>query len=306
MPLDPKLRELISAGFNLPVGKVDVQELRRIFREISRGEKLIEVKKVEEIKIHGSEADIKARIYYPFREAPYGILIYYHGGGFVIGDLDTYDNVCRAITRASDALVISVDYRLAPEHKFPAAIIDSFDALKWVNENASSFNANKGIAIAGDSAGGNIAAVLAILARNNNIELKQQILIYPTVGIDLTSRSMTEFSKGYFLENDHIIWFASQYFAKPEDVFDFRFSPILAQDFKNLAPALVITAEYDPLRDQGEVYAAKLAEAGVQVTSVRFNGVTHGFLSFFYALEQGKDAIGLIGATLRRLFYNSY
>jgi len=306
MPLDPRLKELINSGFYLPVGKVSVEELRKIFRELSKGEKVIEVAKVEDIEIPGTQARIKARVYYPFKKAPFGILIYYHGGGFVIGDIEAYDNVCRALTNASNCVVISIEYRLAPEHKFPAAIIDSFDALKWIYENRDKFKGDLGIAVAGDSAGGNISTVMAILARNNKIDLKQQILIYPTVGIDLTSRSMIEFSKGYFLEYEHILWFASQYFSKPEDVFDFRFSPILIQDFRNLAPALIITAEYDPLRDQGEAYASKLAEAGVQVTCVRFNGVTHGFMSFFYAFEQGRDAIGLIGSSLKRIFYDSF
>ncbi len=305
MPLDPRLKKLLDSGFSIPIGKAPIEEIRKVFRDLSSQAPRMEVGKIEDIKVPGSEATIPVRLYYPKFSGPYGILVYFHGGGFVIGDIETYDPLCRALTNACNCIVASVDYRLAPEHKFPSAVVDSFDATKWIYENAEKFNGKMGVAIGGDSAGGNLAAVVAILAKRNNINLKYQILIYPAVSLDNVSRSLVEYSEGYFLTRDQIEWFGSQYLRSPADLLDFRFSPIIA-DLAGLPPALIITAEYDPLRDQGEAYASKLLQSGVKVTSVRFNNVIHGFLSFFSIIDQGMDAIGLIGQTLRKAFYNSF
>jgi len=165
------------------------------------------------------------------------------------------------------------------------------------------FGCKMGIVVSGDSAGGNLAAVIAILSKENKINLKKQILIYPAVGFDVVSRSVTEYAEGYFLTRSDIEWFGSQYLRNPSDVLDWHFSPILYPDLSGVAPALIITAEYDPLRDQGEAYANRLLQAGVPVTSVRFNNVIHGFLSFFSMIQQGKDAIDLAGSVLRNTFY---
>ncbi|WP_338603304.1 alpha/beta hydrolase [Sulfolobus tengchongensis] len=302
MPLDPAIKKLLESGFVIPIGKAPVEEVRRIFRQLASSAPKEEVGNVEDIKIPGSETSINARVYFPKIKSPYGILVYFHGGGFVIGDVESYDPLCRAITNACNCVVVSVDYRLAPEHKFPSAVIDSFDATKWVYENADRFEGKMGVAIGGDSAGGNLTAVVALLSKGK-LNLKYQILIYPAVGVDYVSRSMIEFSDGFFLTREHIEWFGSQYLRSPADLLDFRFSPIFSQDLSGLPPALIITAEYDPLRDQGEAYANKLLQAGVQVTSVRFNNVIHGFVSFFPLIQQGKSAIGLIGAVLKNAFY---
>ncbi|MDT7861997.1 MAG: alpha/beta hydrolase [Saccharolobus sp.] len=304
MPLDPKVKKLLESGFSIPIGKASVEEVRKIFRDLASSAPKVDVGNVEDIRIPGSETNIRARIYFPKNKGPYGILVYFHGGGFVIGDIESYDPLCRMITNACNCVVASIDYRLAPEHKFPAAIIDSYDATRWIYENSDRFDGKMGVAIGGDSAGGNITAVVALLSKGK-MNLKYQILIYPAVGFDSVSKSMIEYSDGFFLTREHIEWFGSQYLRSPTDVLDPRFSPILS-DLSNLPPALIITAEYDPLRDQGEAYANKLLQAGVPVTSVRFNNVIHGFLSFFPLIEQGKDAIGLIGVTLRKVFYNSF
>lgn len=302
MPLDPTVKKLLQQNITLPLGKVSVEEARRMFRQLSSLFPKEEVGRIEDKKIKGSEAEIPVRIYYPRTSPPYGLLVYFHGGGFVLGDIESYDPLCRAITNSCNCVVASVDYRLAPEYKFPAAVIDAFDSTKWLYENAKMFNVSKGVAVAGDSAGGNLAAVVAILSKEGKINLKYQILIYPAVGVDFATRSMIEYSEGYFLTREDIEWFGLQYLKNPNDALDFRFSPILASDYNGLPPTLIITAEYDPLRDQGEAYAAKLAEAGIPVTSVRFNGVIHGFLSFYPYLKQGRDAINLIGAVLRNVF----
>mgnify|MGYP001772493194 CR=1 FL=1 len=303
MPLDPTVKKLLETTLVLPLGKISIEEARNLFRQVASSAPKAEVGRIEDIKIPGSETEIKARVYYPKNKGPYGVLVYFHGGGFVLGDIESYDPVCRAITNACNCVVVSVDYRLAPEHKFPAAVVDAFDATKWVYQNLDKFDGKMGIAVGGDSAGGNLAAVVAILAKENRIDLKKQILVYPVVGPDVVSRSVTEYGDGYFLKRSDMEWFASQYFRNPTDILDWRFSPILYPDLSGLAPALIITAEYDPLRDQGESYAARLSQAGVPVTNVRFNNVIHGFMSFFSIIPQGKDAINLIGSVLRDTFY---
>ncbi|BFH73092.1 alpha/beta hydrolase [Sulfurisphaera javensis] len=303
--LDPKIKKLLETQLQIPIGKASIDEIRKTFRQMASLAPKEEVGRIEDIKIPGSETEIPARVYYPKFEGPFGILVYYHGGGFVLGDIESYDPLCRAITNACNCLVISVDYRLAPENKFPAAVVDSFDALKWIYINAEKFNGKYGVAIGGDSAGGNLTAVMAILAKKENIRLRYQVLIYPAVSFDLVTKSIYEYGEGYFLDRAHIEWFGQQYLRSIADVLDLRFSPILA-DLSGLPPALIITAEHDPLRDQGEAYANKLLQSGVEVTSVRFNNVIHGFLSFFPVIGQGKDAIGLIGFSLRKIFYDRY
>ncbi|WP_062094606.1 alpha/beta hydrolase [Sulfolobus acidocaldarius] len=305
MPLDPTIKKLLESGFVIPIGKVPVDEVRKVFRQISSAAPKMDVGNIEDIKIPGTETMIPARVYYPKTKGPYGILVYLHGGGFVIGDIESYDPVCRAITNACNCVVASIDYRLAPENKFPSAVVDSVDATKWIYENAESLEGKQGVAVGGDSAGGNLSAVVSILTKGK-INLKHQVLIYPATGADYTSRSMVEYYDGYFLTREQIEWFGSQYLRSYMDLLDIKFSPILNQDLTGLPPALIITAEYDPLRDQGEAYANKLLMAGIPVTSVRVNNVIHGFVSFFPLIPQGMDAIGLIGATLRRVFYNSF
>lgn len=302
MPLDPLIKQALDSGFGLPIGKVPIEELRRQFKEIASSAPKERVHKIEDIEIEGSEAKIKARIYHPKKEGEKGMLVYFHGGGFVIGDIESYDPLCRALCNESDCVIASIEYRLAPENKFPSAVVDAIDATKWLFENKNKFGASLGLAVSGDSAGGNLAAVVAILTKGL-IDLKQQILIYPVVSPDFSSKSMIEFSRGYFLEIEHMKWFSQQYFKSPFEILDVRASPILANDLSNLPPALIITAEYDPLRDQGEAYASKLAQFGVPVTCVRFIGVIHGFISFFHLLKQGRDALGLIGSNLRKVFY---
>ncbi|MEM0174053.1 MAG: alpha/beta hydrolase [Sulfolobaceae archaeon] len=304
MPLDPVFRSIIEqfSKQKPDMSRITPEEFRKLMNTLLSISPREDVYKVKDTVVKGSQAEIPIRLYYP-SERPNGILVYFHGGGWVIGDIESYDPLCRAIAKSCNCIVASVGYRLAPEHKFPAAVIDSFDSLKWVSENAEEIGSKKElIAVGGDSAGGNLAAVVSILARDNNIPLKYQVLIYPAVGIDATSYSMIEYRWGFFLEADIMNWFLRNYINSVNDMLDPRFSPILADDLKGLPPALVITAEYDPLRDQGEAYASRLRNAGVPVISVRFNGVIHGFLSFFGISGAGRAAIELIGSVLKRTF----
>ncbi|AWR96762.1 alpha/beta hydrolase fold domain-containing protein [Acidianus sulfidivorans JP7] len=302
MPLNPRVREIIekigSIDFNRPVN-----EIRRIHDSFFIKEKKEENIQVEDIKIPVDGGEIKTRIYYPERKREsYPLLVYYHGGGFVLGSIETHDSICRLIAKLGDIAVASVDYRLSPEYKFPTPVNDSYKALKWLYNNAEKYSLDSSkIAVGGDSAGGNLAAVMSLMDRDNNEKMiKYQILIYPSVNMVDISPSIFEFSEGYFLTYKLMRWFGSMYFANPKDGLNHYASPIFA-DLKNLPPSLVITAEYDPLRDQGETYSYLLKINGNQSTSIRYNGVIHGFVSFHEYLDEGRAAIEQISGYLKRL-----
>jgi len=209
------------------------------------------------------------------------------------------------LANLSGAVVVSVDYRLAPEHKFPAAVEDAYDAAKWVADNYDKLGVDNGkIAVAGDSAGGNLAAVTAIMARDRGESfVKYQVLIYPAVnltGSPTVSRVEYSGPEYVILTADIMAWFGRQYFSKPQDALSPYASPIFA-DLSNLPPALVITAEYDPLRDEGELYAHLLKTRGVRAVAVRYNGVIHGFVNFYPILEEGREAISQIAASIKSM-----
>jgi Esterase/lipase len=220
----------------------------------------------------------------------------------VLGNIEIYDHVCRRIARLSNAVVISVDYRLAPEHKFPAAVEDAYDAVKWVVDNYHRLGVdNNKVGVAGDSAGGNLATVTTLMARDRGeMFIKYQILIYPVV---ILTRAFTpsrlEYSTPEYpiLTAELMAWFGAQYLSKPEDALSPYASPLLAKP-DGLPPALVITAEYDPLRDEGEMYAAYLKQHGVETVATRYAGVMHGFINFYPLLEEGRLAISQIVATI--------
>ena len=217
----------------------------------------------------------------------------------MIGDVESYDPFCRTLANASRSVIVSVEYRLAPEHKFPAAVGDAFDSVVWASENLERLGVAGGIAVAGDSAGGNLAAVSALRCRDKGVSLKAQVLVFPFISFDFVSRSSIEYAETFFLTMKQGKWFSNQYLSRPEDAFDPMFAPILAGNFGGLPPALVVTAEYDPLRDLGEAYADTLAKAEVPVTSVRVRGVTHGFIAL---PGNGGDTYSMIGGYLRRIF----
>ena len=223
---------------------------------------------------------------------PLPTLIYYHGGGFVIGNIETHDSTCRRLANKSRCQVISIDYRLSPEHSFPAPTDDGVAAFRHIRDNAASFGADaKRLAVGGDSAGGAIAAVVCQVLRDSGEQGPAfQMLIYPATDSSKQSASRVAFAEGYFLTKDLIDWFWKAYVPAGTDLADLRLSPLLAKDFKGLPPAFVLTAGYDPLRDEGRAYADRLIEAGIKTTYVNYPGTIHGFFSLTRFLSQGLKA----------------
>jgi acetyl esterase len=239
---------------------------------------------VKEISLPGPAGPIPARHYRPAGDSPAPLLVFYHGGGWVIGDLDTYDALCRLTCRDAGVHVLSIDYRLAPEHPAPAAFEDAFAAYQWASENAAALGANpERIAVGGDSAGGNLAAVVCQLARDAGGPVPVlQWLLYPRTDFSQQTRSMSLFASGFLLTKRDMDWFESQYLGLSDvDASDPRVSPLLAESLSGLPPALIAVGGFDPLRDEGENYAAALGAAGNSV-DLRYQGsLTHGFASLF-------------------------
>ena len=312
MALDPQIEYVLGLIEQSPYPElhtVSAEEAREIFEATApalnvRPEGIF---RSEDRWIDGVEGKILIRIYTPHEPAPgelLPILVFYHGGGFVIGSLDSYDNLCRAIANRTDCIVVSVDYRLAPEHKFPAAVDDALEAYQWVIDHAGELDGDAGrMAIGGDSAGGNITAVTAIGIRDEGYMAPLlQILIYPVAGGAPETPSHYEFAEGLLLTRASILWFYDQYLDRPEDATDPRFAPLLADDLSDLPPALVIVAGHDPLRDEGIAYADRLGQAGVEAELVNYEGMVHGFLSLADAVDQGKLAIDRVATALRTAF----
>jgi len=305
--LDPKAAVFLKlfevTSGDMVIGEVPVEDLRAWYEGQAKSAG-IEVESVEDREIPGPHGTIPIRIYTAEGTGKRPIIVYYHGGGWVIGSINTHDNVTRYLANASGAIVVSVDYRLAPENPFPAGADDAYAALEWVSENAESLGGDPArIAVAGDSAGGNLSAVVSLRARDRNgPKVLCQGLIYPATNLSaLDTQSHKDFSEGFFLTNEALEWFRSQYVPKPEVRTDPYVSPLLAKDHSNLPPAVVITAQFDPLRDEGEAYAEKLEQAGVPVEFVRFDGMLHGFISFVGLMDQAADALDLIAARVKQV-----
>jgi acetyl esterase/lipase len=255
-----------------------------------------EVASARDIEIPGSSGAIPARVYEPVPD-PLGTVVYYHGGGFVLGSLDEFDAVCQALAVASGARVVSVDYRLAPEHRFPAAVDDAFAALVGVAER----HPGEPIVVAGDSAGGNLAAVSALRAREaGGPEIALQVLVYPVVDCDLTRPSYLECSgSDLFLNTAEVVWFWDHYVPDPAEREHPYVSPIRATDLGGLPPAYVVIAGHDPLRDEGLAYAAALESAGVPVTVARYDDQIHAFFWLVNVMETADRAVVDAGAAIR-------
>lgn len=260
---------------------------------------------IEDRKIEGPAGEIPVRVYTPVDagDATLPGLIFFHGGGFVIGDLETHDDLCRCLANGAGCRVVAVDYRLAPEHPFPAAVDDSWAANRFVAEHAKDFGIDPSrLAVGGDSAGGNLAAVVAQLARNaKGPAIGFQLLIYPVtqLGSNTETMSMRENAKGYFLEKDGMDWFTRCYVNDPAHRNDPRVSPLLCTDLSGLPPAYVITAGFDPLRDEGKDYAEALDKAGVSVTYVHYPSMVHGFFSFRSLIPKAREAISAAAAAVK-------
>jgi acetyl esterase len=260
----------------------DIRQMRRhAVRIAALGTKLFhDVKPIK--RILNIQADgIPVRIYDNSGQPGQPVIVYYHGGGFAMYDLETHDPVCRRHCVMNQAVVVSVDYRLAPEHTFPAAHEDAYQALLWIHKNISDFNGDPDrIIVAGDSAGGNLAACMAHrVKKEQSIKLAGQVLVYPWVDGRINSASVERNANGYFLTKETMLWFQKKYTPDPKDHCNPLVSPLFEKDFSGLAPAFVLTAEYDPLLDDGKSYADKMAEAGVRVQYKEYKGLVHGFLN---------------------------
>lgn len=249
----------------------------------------------------GPAGSIRYRSYRPDGGGPFPILVYYHGGGWVAGDLDTHDHLCRMLCAGSGCLVVSIDYRLAPEHRFPAAVDDSVAAYEWVVENASTLGGDPArIAVGGDSAGGNLSAVVCLVERDRGGRQPDfQLLIYPGTDMTMSQPSVEENAEGYLLEKEQMVWFNDHYVPNPQDRSDPRASPLLADSHEGLAPALVISAEFDPLRDESTAYVEKLLAAGVPAQLSEYEGAIHAFVQFAPMLSIGQRAADEACAALR-------
>ncbi len=254
----------------------------------------------------GPDGKIHFRRYRPLGSAsgPLPTLIYYHGGGFVIGNIETHDSTCRRLANKSRCQVISIDYRLAPEHPFPASTDDGIAAFRHIRDNAASFGVDaKRIAVGGDSAGGAIAAVVCQAVRQLGEPMPAfQMLIYPATDARRQTELRRLFAEGYFLTQELMDWFWKAYAPTGTDLADLRLSPLLAKDFAGLPPAFVLTAGYDPLRDEGRAYADRLIDAGVKTTYVNYPGTVHGFFSLTRFLQQGLKANDEAAAVLAAHF----
>ena len=311
MPLDPQAEIILGL-----IKQAGLPEMWQLTPDQAREQYQLRVAKLaqkESIfrtfdrRIPGPGSDIALRVYQP-REAKPGerfpVLAWFHGGGFVIGNLDTHDHACRALANQADCIVVAVDYRLAPECKFPAAVDDCMAVVRWLALHAVEIGADPTrIAVGGDSAGGNLAAVCAILARNDGYpRLAHQLLIYPCTAPEPETASHRKFAEGYVLTRNTITWFYKQYVRSPKEFNDFRFAPLVAEDLANLPPALVLVAGYDPLRDEGVDYGKRLIEAGNRVTLVNYEGMVHGFYLMGGAVDAARRAIAQSAAALREAF----
>ncbi len=270
------------------------RELAREEAAMAAGTRPVAVGRVRELEVAG----LPARHYAPPEDTgPRPLLLFWHGGGFVVGDLDTHDAPCRMLCRHAGVHVLSVEYRLSPEDLFPAYLDDAHNSYTWAREHARELGADGRIVVGGDSAGGNIAAVIAQERR----DVDAQLLIYPAVDASVRRRSHELFGEGFFLTDTLMDWYAGHFLGPDADPTDPRRSPLLAPDLSGLAPALVVTAGFDPLRDEGEAYAAALAGAGVPVLTRRFTGLFHTFINCIGISPACRAAMAEVGGMLRAL-----
>ena len=310
MPLDPQAKALFDfLGLTqmAPFETLTPKEARARFEELAEARRQMAVEPVNQVRnltIPGPAGEIPIRVYSPKVESPSPALIYFHGGGWVLGDLESHDHVCRALANSASCVVISVDYRLAPEHKFPAAVHDSYAAVEWIAERAGELGVDRSrIAVGGDSAGGNLAAVVSQIARDRSgPSIAYQLLIYPGTDMQMSMPSIDENADGPLLTKAAIQWFVNHYLNGEADRTDPLASPLLASNLQRLPPAFIITAECDPLRDEGEEYGRRLEEAGVDVGVQRYDGMPHGFFSFGAALDGGRRAFADATSRLRSAF----
>jgi len=294
VPLDPQVQAMCErsreAGtrplYTMSLAEARAADLAAIQAASGGGEPVYEVTDL-------TVEELPARLYRPDPAADKPVLVYFYGGGWTLGSIETSDAVCRTLANATGALVLAPGYRLAPEHKFPTAVYDCFAAVRWVADNAARLGADPArIAVGGDSAGGNLAAAVTLLARDRGgPALAAQLLVYPNTDYESDTPSLRENTDPLLFNRTSVGWYWGHYLNSPADGVDPLASPLRADELSGLPPALVITAEYDPLRDQAEQYAAALSQAGVPVVASRYDGMVHGFFCMAGELDAGRRAL---------------
>lgn len=310
MTLDPQVRKFLDRLAAADVPPLNQQTVGDARSQMALSTRFLgalpRVDRVQDLKIPGPGGELAIRAVTPegAGTALLPVVSYYHGGGWVAGDLDSHENVCRALANAAGALVVSVDYRLAPENPFPAAAEDAHAAAAWLAVNAGEIGGDPSrLAVCGDSAGGNLAAAAAMMARDRGgPSIALQVLAYPITDFNFETESYRLFAEGFFLTRADMLWYWDQYAPKIEDRRHPWASPMRAEDLSGLPPALVITAGHDVLRDEGESYARRMKDSGVAVRLSRYEGMIHGFLRRYHAFDQGRVAIDEIASELRRAF----
>ena len=306
--LDPQAKaviDLVIKSGRPPYHQLSPKDARQMFRE-TRPASTPPAPAIGEVKDLRADT-VPIRLYRPAGVPASTLLpalVFFHGGGWVIGDLETHDVLCRQITAGAGISVVNVDYRLAPEHKFPAAVDDAWATTRWVAAHARELGIDGArLAVGGDSAGGNLAAVVAILARDHGgPSLTLQVLTYPVTDVAAESASYAEFADGFMLTRDSMRWFIAHYLPNKQDALDWRVSPLRAASLAGVAPALIVTAGFDPLRDEGDAYARRLREAGVRVDTICYGGMIHGFAPMGRLIETGNRAVAHTAASLRQAF----
>jgi acetyl esterase len=309
MPLDPQIQAMLGHGGMGPARNYSVEQLRATVRQFSTVSPPLDVPLagVADRSIPGPADAIPIRVYTPVGSGPFPVLVYFHGGGWVVGDLDTQDMICRGLCHGAGCLVVSVDYRLAPEHRFPAAVDDSYAAAQWVASHAAEIGGDPArIGVGGDSAGASLAAGVALRARDESgAPLCAQLMFYGSMNYDVTgtTASMKEFAEGPLLSVDDVEYFWHQYLQNPAIDQEHPWaSPARALNHQDLPPAFVATAEIDPTRDAGEHYGALLRDAGVSVEQHRYEGMPHGFMSWLGIIDGAQRALDDASVWLRKQF----
>lgn len=309
MSLDPVAQKIVdtaNASTLPPVYAISVEEARARMRAgFVTNDTPEPVGSVVDTHVSCLWGDMDVRIYTPTGEGTFPVFVFFHGGGWVLNSIETHDALCRHMTNLTNCIIISVEYRLAPEYKYPAAIDDAYAAVEWAINNAATFNGDpKKIIVGGDSSGATQAAVVCMMARDRGtLDIGYQVLVYPpTDYYSPGTQSYIDNGTGFPIGKDFMVWVWDHYLPADVNLDDPYVCPLRSKDFSNLPPAIVLTGEYDPLRDESEAYAHKLQGAGVDVELKRYDGMLHGYIMQFRIMTQGQDAIERIAAGIKRRF----